>query len=304
MTFDEKTRFQIVALGLGIAAVVGYGLFRAMDKPQAAPVQGTTAPVAEQVTVNVSEPGKPNVSLRGENVVIAGTSGHETTLTGDPDLTFEWSIRGGTIEGESQGSTVTWTAGTGPDLVITCKATNPVGQESVVAMQVTLRPPATIVRFEAIPEVVTEGSTSKLTWTTTGTNSLILDPGDINVSQRKELSLEVAPPETTTYVLKATNSIGMVVTRAVSVKVVPKPEIISVKANPATGSPNSFNVLGEFKGGKAVLKNGATVIGSGETSPLAVRVDGLKAGASLTFTVTNEAGTYVTTSLNFSAPKK
>src|SRR5512145_1007792 len=101
MMFDEKTRFQIVALGLGIAAVAGYGVFRAMDKPKPPVIPAQVAPAAEQVTVSVSEPGKPNVAIKGANLVVAGTGGHETTVTGDPDLSYEWSIQGGTFEGDT-----------------------------------------------------------------------------------------------------------------------------------------------------------------------------------------------------------
>lgn len=304
MMFDEKTRFQIVALGLGIAAVAGYGVFRAMDMPDTPLIPAQVAPAAEQVTVSVSEPGKPNVAIKGANLVVAGTGGHETTVTGDPDLSYEWSIQGGTFEGDTQATTVTWTAGTGADVLVTCKATNASGQTSVVSMQVILRQPPAITRFEAEATTVTVGSPVKLAWTATNATSLVLDPGGVDLTPFKGPAYETTPEESTTYVLKATNRTGVVVTRELLVKVVAKPEIGALKANPVAGSPEAFDVVGEFTGGKAELKNGATLLGSGETSPLTVRVDGMKEGASLTFTVTNAAGTYVTTSLNFSVPKK
>lgn len=304
MMFDEKTRFQIVALSLGIAAVAGYGIFRALDKPQAPPAPTQAVPAAEQAAVSVNEPGRPSLTIRGANLVIAGTGGHETTVTGDPDLSYEWSIQGGTFEGDTQGTTVTWTAGSETKVIVTCKATNRAGQESVAAMQVIVRQPPAITRFEAVPETVTEGSAVKLTWTAANVTSLVLDPGGLDVSKLQGPAQEMTPVEDTTYVLKATNPTGLVVTKEVLVKVVPKPEIGSLKAKPVAGSPEAFEVVGEFKGGKAELKNGASLLGSGETSPLSVRVDGMKEGASLTFTVTNAAGTYVSTSLNFSTPKK
>lgn len=304
MMFDEKTRFQIVALGLGIAAVAGYGIFRALDRPPAPLIPVQTAPAAEQATVSVSEPGKPYITIKGVNLVVAGTGGLETSVTGDPDLSYEWSIQGGTLEGDTQGTTVTWTAGAGVDLVISCKATNASGQSSVASMQVILRQPPAITRFEAVPSTVTEGSPVKLAWDATNTTILTLDPGGIDLTRFQGPAYETKLEQDTTFVLKATNPTGVIVTRELVVKVVPKPEIGSLRANPVAGAPEVFDVVGDFKGGKAELKNGATLLGAGEASPLTVRVSGIKEGASLTFTVTNEAGTYVSTSLSFSIPKK
>jgi hypothetical protein len=298
MILDEKTRFQIVALGLGIVLVVGFAIFRATDKPQRAATLPQAASAPGQPPASVSEPGRPNLSIQGENAVVAGTGGHATTVTGDPNLSYVWTIRGGTLESGSQGPTVTWSAGTGPDVIVICKGTNPEGKSSEVSMQIVVRQAPVISRFESVPAVVTEGSSAKLTWTATNVSSLTLDPGNVDVTKSPATGYDVTPPETMTYRLQAANNSGAVAAKEYTLKVVPRPVIVALRADPVVGSPETINFVGEFQNGKADLKQDGNILASSDISPLVVRVTNVKEGSSLTFMVTNEAGTFATTSLS------
>jgi hypothetical protein len=115
--------------------------------------------------------------------------------------------------------------------------------------------------------------------------------------------LEVKPERTVTYTLTATNSTGLTVTRDLPLKVVPPPQIMAFRAEPVPGSPGVFTVIGEFKDGKAELKRGGQMVSSAETGPLRMQLSELKEGSSLALTVTNEAGTYVSSTLSFMAQK-
>jgi hypothetical protein len=235
---------------------------------------------------------------------VANTPGHEASTKGDPDLQYEWSIKGGTIEGDVHGSAITWTAGTGNEVVLSCQGTNAAGKSTTAMLRVVLGQPPVIKRFEASPTIVTEGSSAMLSWGATNAQKLTLDPGGQDVSASGGPSLEVKPTEDTTYKLTATNGTGVSVTRELVVKVVPAPGITAFHAEPANGSPTTFAVTGEFKGGKAELRNGITLIASAEASPLRAQVTNIKEGITLTLKVTNEAGAYASNTLTFGAKTK
>ena len=306
MDSDQKTPLLIGTLVAALIVVVGYGLFQAVgSSSQPAPQAATQSAVPAAAPAPGPEPvpGAPVMRIQGDNPVIAGTGGHQASITADSELSYEWSIEGGTIEGIASSPSITWTAGTGAVTVLTCKGTNTADKTSTVTLRVLLRQPPTISRFEAVPLIITEGSSAKLSWTANNTQKLILEPGSQDVSKYEGPAMEVKPGKTTTYTLTASNSTGIAAARELLVKVVPPPEITVFRAEPSAGSPVAFTVTGEFKAGKAELKNGSLMITSSETSPLRIQVTDLKEGASLTLIVTNEAGAYVSSSLSFSTKK-
>ncbi len=249
-------------------------------------------------------PGMPLLRLQADSPVTAGTGEHQASSTSDSDLAYEWSIQGGTIEGSNSGASITWTAGTGTEAILTCKGTNAADKTSTVTLRVPLQQPPTITRFEGQPLVLTEGSRTRLSWTVANTQKLVLEPGAQDVSNASNTALDVKPEKTTTYTLTATNSTGISTTRELQIKVVPPPVITSLRAEPVAGTPYAFTVIGEFKGGKAELKRGGEVAASGDVSPLRVSMTDLKEGVSVVLTVTNEAETYQASTLTFSEPKK
>ncbi len=98
-------------------------------------------------------------------------------------------------------------------LVISDSIVNPPPQETV----------PTISNFSASPLTISAGQSSTLSFSATGASSLILNPGNINVTGQSQRI--VNPTATTTYTLTATNSIGSVA-KSVSVsisQIVPPP---------------------------------------------------------------------------------
>lgn len=300
MNPDQKTRLLIGSLVAAVILVVGYGLFQMQGRPPEPVVQ----PIAQVISPASSPepvPGMPLMRIQADNPVTTNTSGHQASVSADSELSYEWSIQGGIIEGNTNNASATWTSGTGAETVLTCKGTNAAGKTNIVSVHVILRQPPTITRFEGVPLVITEGSSAKLSWTANNVQKLVLGPGGQEVSKYAGPPIEVKPEKTTTYTLTATNSTGVTVTRELQLQVVPPPEITALRAEPVAGSGSSFSVIGEFKAGKAELKNGSQVITSSDISPLRVQLTDLKEGSSLVLTVTNEAGTYVASTLNFSA---
>jgi hypothetical protein len=303
MNSDQKTRLLIGTLVAAVIIVVGYALFQGLGGSSqpvvqpAAPAAATPAPGPEP------EAGAPLLRIQADSSVIAGTDGHQASITADSELSYEWSIQGGTIEGSTSSPSITWTAGKGAEAVLTCKGTNTADKTSTVSLRILLRQPPAIARFEASQLIITEGASTKLSWTATNMQKLILEPGGQDVSKYDGPAMDVKPGKTTTYTLTASNSTGIVATRELEVKVIPPPEISAFRAEPVAGAASTFTVIGEFKGGRAELKNGSQVVISSETSPLRIQMTDLKEGGSLLLTVSNEAGAYVSSSLNFSIKK-
>ena len=302
MNSDQKTRLLIGTLVAALIIVVSYGLIQAVgDSPQ--PSAQPPVPVPAAASNPEPTPGMPNMRLQVDRSVTANSGGHEASIAADSELAYEWSIQGGIIEGSTSGPSITWTAGAGAETVLTCKGTNAADKTSTVTQKVMLRQPPTISRFELEPAVITTGSSAKLSWNAKDTQKLVLEPGGQDVTKNSGPAMEVKPEKTTTYTLTATNSTSVIAVRELQVKVVPPPEITAFRADPLAGYGNAFAVIGEFKAGKAELKNGNQTLLISETSPLRIQLTDLKEGSSLTLTVTNEAGAYVTGSLAFSKTK-
>lgn len=303
MTSAQKTRILIGTLAVVVAVLLAYAVF-GVHEPAAKPVTAGSQ-VTPQGGSATSDPvpGAPTLSIEAESPVITQSGGHQARVTSNMELSFKWTIIGGSFEGSDEGSFVTWTAGTGAEAILVCKGTNAEGQTNSVTLRVPVLPPAVITRFEAIPPVVTQGNTAKLFWSVWHATKLGLEPGGQNLSNSPSSSAEVKPEKTSSFTLTATDATGAATSKVVQIKVVPAPELLSLKADPVDGSGTTFVVTAEFKGGKAELKRGGQVIASSETSPLQLRLTDVEAGASLQLTVTNEAGAFVANSLRFSAGK-
>jgi len=98
-------------------------------------------------------------------------------------------------------------------------------------------PSPSITSFSASPNSILPGQTSKLSFSATGATSLIINPGNINVSSLT--TLEVTPSTSTNYTLTASNSSGSVsssidVTVSAIVPPPPPPSITTFTASPST----------------------------------------------------------------------
>lgn len=291
-----KTHLLIGALGAAVLGVGAYGLY--LESHRKIP-QGPANLPQGQVAAETS--GGTSLRIETLQAVSPDSAGIEAHLIGPPGLHFEWSIQGGKLESGNQRETVLWAAGPSGEVILSCRAFDAAGAESATTLRIPIKPVPTIAVFEAAPSVLTLGGSAKLGWTVKDGRKLVLDPGGRDVTTLTGPGLEVKPTETTTYTLTATHASGTTASREVTVKVLAAPEILSFRAEPKPGG--TFSVIGEFKGGKAEIQAGGTVIASSESSPLRAEISGQKPGNSVSLVVTNEAGASATGIVTFSVQK-
>jgi len=105
-------------------------------------------------------------------------------------------------------------------------------------------PVPAISSFGANPSTITSGSSTTLSWSTSGALSIAITPGSFTSTQASG-STSVSPTATTTYTLTATNSAGSA-TQTVTITVNPassKPTINSFGANPTSINSGSSSSL-------------------------------------------------------------
>lgn len=233
-----------------------------------------------------------------ENTVVSNTSGHEAAVQREDGAIFQWSIQGGTLEGQTHLDTVQWKAGVGPEVVLTCKANRKDGSEVQGSIRIPVQKSPVITRFGATPEVIKAGGTAHLSWAVEHAEALVIEPVGENVIEFKGPTYEVKPTETTTYTLVATSRDGITTRSEATVRVAGDPEITSFTATPTSGS--NYAIKAEFKSGKAEISMGGQGVASGDSSPLTVELTEVKVGSVLTLTVKGETGASVSQTLTFS----
>ena len=302
---DDKSRLIVGSLVVAILLAGGYVLYQQMN-PSSVPPPPTqaAADTPSQPQIQPSGPGAPSVKLEAEAQVVAGSNGHQASIVSEGGLQYAWSIQGGTLDGATNNPVVTWNAGNGREATLTCRISDSTGRSTVASQRVVLLQSPVIQQFEAAPGVVTVGTACRLSWVVTNAEKLTLNPGGQELPGTGSPSLEVKPQETTKYVLTATNATGVPTTREVQVKVVGMPDIVGFQSTPEPGSDATVTVTCQFKNGKAELKDGDQVLASGDASPLTFRWTGAKDGATLTLKVTNEAGSFVSSTLSFKRQRK
>lgn len=81
--------------------------------------------VQDALSVKVVPP--PSGEIFGTRKVAAGAKGVRAEVAQQPGCTFAWKIAGGTLTGDATGAVVTYDAGDGPSLRLTCLVTNEAG---------------------------------------------------------------------------------------------------------------------------------------------------------------------------------
>jgi hypothetical protein len=171
----------VASLGLSGCAAVG-----SSRKTTGGPVPAITSFSASPATIN-----------SGTSTMLSWVTSGATTIAITPGTFTSTSVSGST--------SVSPTATT----VYTLTATNFVGS-ATLTVTVTVNAAAskpTISSFSANPTSINSGSSSSLSWSTTGASSLSITPGTFT-STSASGSTSVSPTTTTTYTLSATNSVG------------------------------------------------------------------------------------------------
>lgn len=288
MDMDIKNRLLMGALGAAVLGAAGYGLYQETARSRNRAAQ--TAAGGAELTPSAGPFSPQTLQIETEAAVLPGSTGHRAWVTNGSGLRFEWTIQGGTLESGADQDLAYWTAGEAGEAVLICRGFNEAGLVALGVSKIQVKLLPTLVRFEVQPAVITQGSPAKLTWTAKDFRKLVLNPGTQDVTTAGGPGFEVKPAETTTYTLVATNDAGDAVTRELTLKVVPPPQLIALRAEPKAGASDAFTVVGEFKGGTAELSDGSGVLARQEVSPLRVELSALRPGTSLRFVVTNEAG--------------
>ena len=150
-------------------------------------------------------------------------------------------------------------------------AEGPMGPATSMATVTVNEPVPVINSFNAMPDTITEGDSSTLSWMVTGATSIdISDAGGTSVYSGADAmsTVTVTPAATTTYTLTATNQFGMVTdTEMVTVNAPP-----NAMVNSFTASPDTITW-----GGSAVLAwdvtnatGGVEITSSATTTPIVV----------------------------------
>jgi hypothetical protein len=301
MELELRDKILIGALGAGVLGAGAYGLYREGKRPAINRPAGAGNPVAPGLEA-IATP-RPPLRIETASAVLPGSKGHRATALGGTGLRLEWTIKGGTLEPGTDQDTAFWTAGEAGEVVLICRGFGETGQETLGAARIPIKLLPTISRFEASPAILSLGAKAQLGWAAKNFQTLVLNPGNRDVSEQNGPGFEVQPTETTVYTLTATASSGEVVSRELTLKVVPAPQILSFRADPKPGTPEVFTLVGEFKGGKAELSQDGGVIASGEESPLRVEVATRNSPSTLRFVVTSEAGASQASSLTLPASR-
>lgn len=288
-------RTASAAMSLGIMAMGMACDSEAPPKQDAASTQTAPAPAPKPAPV-LGEAPKSAVRTSGR-FVTQGSQGNKAEVQDLPEVEYAWTMEGGSIVDGSDTPVATYSVDDAASVVrLYCRLKNAQGQEfTAVALQTAVAPPV-LDSFTVTPPVVTAGTQAQLAWTAKEIKSLTLDPGGIDVTKMGAMPIQIA--ETTTYTLKAVNLAGTSVSRQLTVKAVPPPEIKSFGADGRILVGQTFTLKAEFANGKGEIKQGDTVLASSDQSPMTVQ---LVAGETTTvvLTVTNEAGVALTQTRTF-----
>jgi hypothetical protein len=242
-----------------------------------------------------------------------------TTINSGTSSALSWAATGATMIAITPG-TFTSTSASGstkvsPTATTTymLTATNAAGSTtSTLTVTVNGLTTPTISSFTSNPTTITSGSSSTLSWATTGATSLAITPGTFT-STSASGSTKVSPTATTTYTLTATNAVGSSTSTA----------RVTVTAS---GGPLTITTTSCPGGTQGSAYAGCTIIASGGSPPYTYSVNSnanfspLPEGMSLTaatgvisssliggqgtytpeFIVTDTASAQATQSINFS----
>lgn len=226
---------------------------------------------------------------------ITGFKASPTAVTSGGSSTLTATFTGGT--GSLDHGLGTVTSGTGVSTgavttttTYTLTVTNAAGSSVTAQATVSIFTSApTITSFKALPATLTLGDSTTLVWTLgSPATSVSIDQNVGAVTGSS--SIAASPTTTTTYTLTATNPLGSA-TATVTVTVVFAPSITSFTASPTTVTPNGSSTL------TAIFTHGSGVITPGNvsvTTGTGISVGPLAADTTYTLTVTNSAGTSVT----------
>ena len=205
---------------------------------------GSSSPPPEKgaVPTITSFTANPTGINSGANSTLSWTAEEATSIATTPGTFTSTSASGSTSMGPTATTTYTLTA------------TNAAGSTtSVLTVTVNTASKPVINSFTVSPTSITSGSSSTLSWATTGATSLAIAPGTF-ASTSASGSTSVSPTATTTYTLTATNASGST-TSTTKVTVT------------APGGPLAIATTSCPSGTQGAAYAGCTIVASGGSPP-------------------------------------
>lgn len=204
---------------------------------------------------------------KGSIPTISSFSANPTTINSGASSTLNWATSGATTIAITPG-TFTSTSASGSTNVrptatttYTLTATNSTGSSTLkVTVTVNAGSAPTINSFSASPTNITSGSSSTLSWTTSGATTIAITPGTFT-STSATGSTNVSPTATTTYTLTATNSSGSNTAQA------------TVTVTTSSGGALTISSISCPGGTQGAAYSGCTITASGGSPPYAFSVD-------------------------------
>jgi len=206
--------------------------------------------------------GYSSNSPSGKGAVPAITSftANPTSMNSGASSTLSWAATDATSIAITPG-TFTSTLANGSTNVsptttttYTLTATNAAGSvTSTASVTINGTSKPTIDSFSANPTSITSGSSSTLSWTTTGATNIAIRPGTFTSSSATG-STSVSPTATTTYMLTATNANGSTTTTAAVTLIAP-------------GGPLAITTSSCPGGTQGTAYTGCTITASGGSPP-------------------------------------
>jgi hypothetical protein len=255
----------------------------------------------------VADAGPDQIGVPAGTITLDGSKSYDPD--GDP-ITFQWSQTAGpgvTLSSPTS-ATTTFTAAAGQSYAFRLVVKDSLGAQGVAKVNVTTQAPAQVrvARFTATPSSITSGQTSVLAWQVENADTVSISPqlGQVNPQAG---TATVAPVQTTSYTLTATNKNGSVnetVTIAVNT---PGVAVLSFQANPTNILPGQSSTLiwqtqnadtVTISGIGSVSQNGSTGVTPAQTTTYTLTASNKfgQATASVTVTVTGSAGAPLITS--------
>ncbi len=204
----------------------------------------------------------------GKDAVPAITSftADPTSVNSGASSTLSWTAAGATSIAITPGTFTSTSATSSTSMsptattTYTLTATNAAGSTtSTLTVTVNAAGKPVISSFTASPTSITSGSSSTLSWATTGATSLAITPGSFT-STSASGSTSVSPSATTTYTLTATNPAGSTTSTAK----------VTVAAS---GGPLAILTTSCPSGTQGAKYAGCTIVASGGSPPYAFSVN-------------------------------
>ena len=204
--------------------------------------QANTTYTLTATNLTGSSTATASVTVAAAPPTIVAFTASPTQIAQGQKSVLSWTVTGATTVSIDSGIGVV----TGNSLIVgpksttkyTLTATNAGGSRTATATVMVGAPPA-IANFTAIPNKLTPGQSTTLSWTVAGASSLRIDPAPGAVTGS---SIKVTPTITTTYVLTATNAYGQA-TASTTVFAGSLPSISSFTATPQQLSVGQSSTL-------------------------------------------------------------